>query len=110
MGVVTHIVAGCGLGAVAGALSGLLFAILTLQARRWRNARLVARGEPAIKDASLPRAFVPISAILAALVAGALAPLLPLAAAVALGAAAFPTLVVLLSLGFAVSDRRRSRS
>lgn len=45
---------GAPLGLLAGALSGLLAAILTLLGRRLRNAALVARGQHPVRDLLLP--------------------------------------------------------
>lgn len=57
--------------ATLGALAwSALLGYLTLAARRFRNARLFARGEPGMKDCAFPRAIVGIGAAFGAAASG----------------------------------------
>jgi hypothetical protein len=56
-------------GLVAGGLAGYAVAVVVLQARRWRNAWLFARGGVGYKDCILPHLWVP-GAVQGAVVGG----------------------------------------
>jgi hypothetical protein len=91
------------IGVLGGAVAGFVAAIATLAARRWRIGRLVARGEPAIKDALLPRPFVPFAAIVGGVLAAGLATQLAPVTAGAIGAATPGVLLAALAIGSAIS-------
>lgn len=87
-------------GLLGGALAGLVAALLSLQAKRLRNAWLHARGRPGIKDAILPLLFVPLCAVASLLVGGILALFLAPLSAVLLAAGVPAGLLLVLILGF----------
>jgi hypothetical protein len=62
------LVVAAALGGAGGLVAGFVAAVITLAARRGRNARLVARGEAPYKDAILPRAFIGFGAVAGAIV------------------------------------------
>lgn len=93
-------------GLVAGLCSGYVVAVLQLAARRWRNARLVARGGLPYKDCVL----VPLwwSGAASGAVVGAIA---TGATGVwqdgAIAATALPLLVLMIAVGSVVQRARR---
>ena len=91
------------IGVVGGAVAGLLAAIGTLASRRWRNGRLTARGEPAIKDATLPRQFVPFAAFTGGIVAAGFGTILSPPLAGAIGAGTPWLILTVIAIGAAVS-------
>jgi hypothetical protein len=97
------LVVAAALGGAGGLVAGFVAAVVTLAARRGRNARLVARGEAPYKDAILPRAFIGFGAVAGAIVSPLAALWLPTATAVALGASAIPALLVVVALVFALT-------
>ncbi|MCA9710910.1 MAG: hypothetical protein KDK70_34030 [Myxococcales bacterium] len=89
-------------GAGVGLVAGFLTAVLVLQLRRLRNARLMRRGEPPIRDCVLPPFHVP-GVFFGVVLGGGLAWVLPLVLAIVIGGSAVPAGLLLLSGGFAVS-------
>lgn len=93
-----RVVIGGGAGLLAGALAGLVAAILALFAKRWRNGRLHSRGLPGIKDAILPQAFIVLCALAGLIFGAGLSLFLAPRAAVLLAGLGPASLLVVLSV------------
>jgi hypothetical protein len=106
MEIALQVLLGAAAGGAAGLVAGFLAAVLTLQARFWRNGRLIARGEPGIKDCVLPLPLIVLCAIVSSLGAAGLAPWLPLIKAAAIAAALPSLLLLVVGVGAAVAQAR----
>jgi hypothetical protein len=100
------VAAGAG-GAALGAVGGFVVALVTLQARRWRNRRLTDRGEPAIRDAILPLPFVGLLAVVAFVAAVVLGAWWPAPRAALVGGLGPVALLALVALGGAAWQAMR---
>ncbi len=109
MATALRIALGAGGAAVAGVVAGLIAALITLAARRWRNGRLVARGQPPYRDVLLPRAFPSLCAVASLIAGGALGAFVPWTRAALVGALAPASLLALLGVGAAVHQALRER-
>src|SRR5262245_31848713 len=102
-----HVAIGAGGGALGGAVAGFVAAVLALMAKRWRNGKVMARGEPGWKDCSLPTALVPLCGFAGFVLGAALGGFLAPVRAAAIGALAPAGLLALLSVGFSVAQAYR---
>lgn len=92
---------GAGGGVVVGLLAGFIIAVLQLQAKRWRNARLVRANRPPYRDCILINWHLP-GAIGGGLFGGVLALWWSPTRAALAGGMTVPALVLLVSLGAVV--------
>ncbi len=101
-----RITVAAGGSALGGAVAGFVAAVLVLQAKGLRNAWLIARGQPGIKDCVLPLSFVLFSAIVSLLLGAVLGAFMAPARAIALGAAIPAGLLTLLGVAGAAWQAR----
>ena len=95
------------LGLVAGAIGGFVASVIALLAKRFRNDRLAARGEPGIRDVGLWREPIILVAILSAIISAVLALFFPLESALLFGAGIPSGLLLSLWIGNAIWQLRR---
>lgn len=87
--------AGAGVG---GAIAGIVLAVIALHIKRLRNDVLVRRGKPVYRDVVFSRAFVPLAAAFSIIVGGALGAFVSTPRAIAIGALAPASLLVVVVL------------
>src|SRR5688572_20833595 len=92
------------LAGLLGCATGFVAAAVTLQARHWRNDRLMARGEPGIRDCVFPTVFVKLSGLLALVLGAVLAPFVAWWLAIAIAAAAPMVALIALAIGLAIAN------
>jgi hypothetical protein len=92
-------------GAIAGCLAGFVAAVLILQAKRLRNARLAKHGAPGVKDCVLTPLWMPggLVGLVGGGIAGAITGSWRVAAIVGL---AFPAAILVLAIALAIRQSR----
>lgn len=95
-------------GALAGALGGVVAALITLTARRLRNRVLLAREVPVPRDLRFPVMFVKMCGVVGLILSGGSVYLVGLRPALLL-ALLPPLLLAMLGIGYALSDAREAK-